>query len=30
MKPQYLTEAWALDHKYKRTFGEKSVFKEGE
>ncbi|CAD8087364.1 unnamed protein product [Paramecium sonneborni] len=26
MKPQYLNEAWAIDHKYKRTFGDKSYY----
>ncbi|CAD8067215.1 unnamed protein product [Paramecium primaurelia] len=26
MKPQYLNEAWAIDHKFKRTFGEKSQY----
>ncbi|CAD8081022.1 unnamed protein product [Paramecium sonneborni] len=26
MKPQYLNEAWAVDHKFKRTFGDKSQF----
>ncbi|CAK73059.1 unnamed protein product (macronuclear) [Paramecium tetraurelia] len=26
MKPQYLNEAWAIDHKFKRTFGDKSQY----